>query len=424
MLGGGARVRIVSGFSGAGKTSWAAQEAAHLGSECAYYDVGDVPGPAIAASLVRELAAQWAAPTAGGLRQVLLPGASGVEALRALDRFLGANEVQALVVLDNAHRVPANDLRMLVDATQHLRFVLLAQPTPSIAELEAMIAVQQEVLKGWGLDEAAAEVHTQCARASTVALERLLSFTGGLPLYVRTAAQLSTVEYDGDVAALCTAIEAHTTLVATAQEMILARSFDALPETVRDCATALSLSDVPLSGVEATKLVKAVFGTEAAVFAAAIRQLRPLGVVRLYGTRGLQIHDAFRVLGLRRYAELPPLQATAGREALKELILASFEKDRDASRFPLFVRTLVELGDLKILVRHRHRRVVPRAWHRRRHLGVARGCRRQREHRPGTAVLRVGWAGIRRDEVRRPGENGPTPPSHGGTRHATRARSP
>ena len=144
--------------------------------------------------------------------------------------FLGANEVQALVVLDNAHRVPCERSAYAGRCHfKHLRFVLLAQPTPSIAELEAMIAVQQEVLKGWGLDEAAAEVHAQCARASTVALERLLGFTGGLPLYVRTAAQLSTVEYDGDVAALCTAIEAHTTLVATAQEMILARSFDALP---------------------------------------------------------------------------------------------------------------------------------------------------------------------------------------------------
>jgi hypothetical protein len=350
ILDGGARVRIVSGFSGAGKTAWAARAAVQLGSECAYYDVGDVPGPAIAASLVRELAAQWAAPRAGGLRQVLLPGASGVEALRALDRFLSGNGTQALVVLDNAHRVPASDLRMLVDATQYLRFVLLAQPTPSIAELETTIAVQQEVLSGWGLDQAAAEVQAQGAGASAAELGRLLAVTGGLPLYVRTAAQLSTGEYGGDVAALCAAIEAHTTLVATAQEMILARSFDALPEAVRDCAAALSLSDVPLSEPEATKLVKAAFDTEAAAFAAAMRQLRPLGVVRLYGAGRLQIHDAFRVLGLRRYAELPRLQAIAGREELKELILASFKKERDVSRFPLFVRTLVELGDLKTLV--------------------------------------------------------------------------
>ena len=350
ILDGGPRVRIVSGFSGAGKTAWAAQAAVHLGDECAYYDVGDVPGPAIAASLVRELAAQWAAPTAGGLRQVLLPGASGVEALRALDRFLGANKTRALVILDNAHRIPANDLRMLVDATRHLRFVLLAQPTPSLAELEAMIAVQQEMLNGWGLDEVAAEVHAQGARASAAELGRLLHVTGGLPLYVRTAAQLSTGAYGGDVAALCSAIEAHTALVATAQEMILARSFGALPEAVRDCAAVLSLSDMPLSEAEAAKLVEAVFRTEAAGFAAAMRQLRSLGVVRLYGARRLQIHDAFRVLGLHRYAELPPQQAMEGRNALKELILASFEKDRDTSRLPLFIRTLVELGDLKTLV--------------------------------------------------------------------------
>lgn len=349
-LNSGARVRIVTGFSGAGKTAWAAQAVVHLGSESAYYDVGDVPGPAIAASLVRELAAQWATPTKGGLRQILMPGASGLESLQALDRFLGANGVQAHVVLDNAHRVSATDLRILIDATQHLRFVLLAQPTASIAELEATIGVQQEMLQGWGLDQVAAEVQAQGARASAVDLGRLLKVTGGLPLYVRAAAKLSAVEYGRDVAALCSAIDARTNLATTAQETILARSFDTLPEQVRDCVAALSLSDVPLKESEAERLVKAAFGVEATGFAAAVRQLRPLGVVRHYGARRLQLHDAFRVFGLRRYGELPSQQAATGREALKQLILESFESDRDVLRFPLFVRTLVELGDLKILV--------------------------------------------------------------------------
>ena len=344
------RVRIVSGFSGAGKTAWAAQAAVHLGNECAYYDVGDVPGPAIAASLVRELAAQWAAPTAGGLRQLLLPGPSGIESLRALDRFLGTSAARALVVLDNAHRVPATDLRTLIEATQHLRIVLLAQPSPSIVELEATSGLQQEVLHGWGLDQAAAEVQAQGAAAAANELGRLLALTGGLPLYVRTAAQLSVAQYGGDVAAMCAAIEAHTNLVETPQELILSRSFDALPESVRDCAAVLSLSDVPLNEVEATRLVKAAFGLDAPTFAAAARQLRPRGVVRVYGAGRLQIHDAFRVLGLRRLADIPPLQATAGRQALKEVILESFARERDTSRFPLLIRTLVELGELKPLV--------------------------------------------------------------------------
>jgi hypothetical protein len=289
-------VRVISGFSGAGKTAWAAQAAVHLGSECAYYDVGDVPGPAIAASLVRELAAHWAAPTAGGLRQVLLPGATGVEALRALDRFLGANAARALVVLDNAHRVPAGDLRMLIEATRHLRFVLLAQPSPSIAELEATIGLQHEVLHGWGLDHAAAEARAHSLRASVRDLGRLLALTGGLPMYVRTAARLSATEYGGDVAAMCSAVEGNSHLVETAQEVILSRLFDALSEPVRDCVAVLSLSDVPLSEAEVARLVEAALDLNATALSAAVRQLRPLGVVP--GSR----RRVRRAPGLRRRA--------------------------------------------------------------------------------------------------------------------------
>lgn len=345
-----ARVRIVTGFSGAGKTAWAAQAAVHLGTECAYYDVGDMPGAAIAASLVRELAAQWAAPTANGLREVLLPGPSGIESLRALDKFLAANGARALVVLDNAHRVPTSDLRILIDATQHLRFVLLAQPSPSISELEAITGIEQESLPGWSFDQVVGEVHAHGARASAIELGRLVALTGGLPLYVSSAAQLSAARYGGDIGAMCSAIETHTNLIDTAQELILSRSFDALSESVRDCVAALSLSDVPLTQTETSRLVGATFNIAAPALASAVRQLRQFGVVRFNGAQRLQVHDAFRVLGLRRFSSIAPTQAAAGRNALKELIIESFAKEQDVSRFPLFIRTLVELGELKSLV--------------------------------------------------------------------------
>lgn len=345
------RVRIVSGFSGAGKTAWAAQAAMHTAdASCAYYDVGDVPGPAIAASLVRELAAQWANHEARSLRQVLLPGVTGTEALRALDAYLASNDKRALVVLDNAHRVAVADLRALIDATRHIRFVLLAQPSASILEVATLLSLAPETLPGWSLDEIAAEASAQSARGSASDLDRLRSLTGGLPLYVRTAAQLSAAQYAGDLGAMCSAIEAHTHVAVTAQELILTRLFEALPKETRDSVAVLSLCDVPLLDHEAAQLIQQTLGTEARGFAETLRQLQALGVIRLFGSRRLQIHDAFRVIGLRHFCSFPTQQAKTGREALKDLLVESFVQYRDASRFPLYIRTLVELGELKPLI--------------------------------------------------------------------------
>jgi hypothetical protein len=343
------RVRIISGLSGSGKTAWAAQAAMHRGGACAYYDVGDLPGPAIAASLVRELAAQWVAPMEGGLRRVLLPGAAGTDALRALDRFLGAQDTQALVVLDNAHRVSAAGLRAMLDATEHLQFVLLAQPSVAISELEAMLGLTVELLEGWSLDEAAAEAHAQGVEASAETLGRLEKLTGGLPLYIRSAFQLSTSQYSGRVAALCAAVEAHTNLVETAQEVILSRSFAALSVEAQDCVAVLSVSDSPMSQSEAEGWLQGVFGTSARSFAAVLRELRPLGIVRLYGAQRLQIHDAYRILGKRRLSTYSAQQERLVYSKLKDLIFRSLEPE-NAHRLPLLISTLVVLGDFDTLI--------------------------------------------------------------------------
>lgn len=345
-----AQVRIVTGLSGSGKTAWAARAAMHLGGECAYYDVGDLPGPALAESLARELVAQWAPSNADGLRQILLTGHSGVGSIRALDNFLATHAVPALVVLDNAHRVSASDLSQLFAAASHLRFVLLAQPSPVVAQIEVTSAIQQETLQGWGLDQIAAEMHAQGARGSAADIARLQSLTGAMPLYVRSAAQLSATQYGGEIGALCDALSANENLVESAQEIILNRAFDALDESARDCVAILSLSDVPLTDREAFALVQSASALKRAGFVQAVRRLRNLGMLRLFGGQRLQIHDAFRVLGFRRLAELPPATATQARETLKELILESFKAHRDTSRFPLFIRTLVDLRELKTLV--------------------------------------------------------------------------
>lgn len=145
------RIRIICGLSGAGKTAWAAQAAQHSTQACAYYDAGDLPGPALASTLVRELAARFATQEQGGLRRILLPGASGVEALRTFDTFLQQRNDNLLLVLDNAHRIPVENLRDVLHATTRIHFVLLCQPHDNVRQLEAMTGLQRESLQGWDI---------------------------------------------------------------------------------------------------------------------------------------------------------------------------------------------------------------------------------------------------------------------------------
>lgn len=149
------RVRIICGLSGAGKTAWAAQAALHCSQLCAYYDTGDLPGPALASTLVRELAAKFATPDRDGLRKILLPGASGYEALRTFDTFLDQQGATLLLILDNAHRVPVENLRDTLNATKCIRFVLLCQPHDNVRKLEAVTGLQREALLGWDIDTVA-----------------------------------------------------------------------------------------------------------------------------------------------------------------------------------------------------------------------------------------------------------------------------
>ena len=104
--------------------------------------------------------------------------------MRALDTFVGQQGLRPLIVLDNAHRVPADSLRGLADITTHLRFVLLCQPSPAVQVLEARLGIARESLLGWDTDAVATEVDGVGGRGSAATYERLRMLTAGLPLYV------------------------------------------------------------------------------------------------------------------------------------------------------------------------------------------------------------------------------------------------
>jgi len=344
------RVRMIVGFSGAGKTSWVSQTALHATDRLAYYDVADISGPALASAVARELAARIYGSRGGKLGEILLPGAGGTEILFAIGRHLAEDKLTATVVLDNAHRVPPGDLVSLVNASEHLRFVLLAQPGQSIARIEATIGIQAEPLAGWSNETAAAEGASIGCRGSYEDYERLLRLTGGLPLYIQNALKIASESYGCDLSRLIGALEERTHITETAQELILADVFDTFNDIDRKATAALSLSDVPLTQAEAAGVLKQSFAIEPAAAAAAFRHLRSSGAIQIFGIDRFKVHDAMRPLGRGYLDESGAEHVQKAQEAIRDLLIATLQQDNDRQRVFLLLRMFVALGNIKPLV--------------------------------------------------------------------------
>lgn len=344
------RVRIICGLSGAGKTAWAAQAALHCSQLCAYYDTGDLPGPALASTLVRELAAKFATPDRDGLRKILLPGSSGYEALKTFDTFLDQKGASLLLVLDNAHRVPVENLRDTLNATKCIRFILLCQPHDNVRELEALTGLQREALLGWDLDTVAAAVDDIGGFASAHGYEQLRSYTGGLPLYVQSAAKIAVSEYESNIDALCAELLQQENSVETAQEVILTRVYQGFDKSVQDSLALFSLADVGLSRDEVAELLVNSLKISKGGAATILKKMRATGAVEVFGNQTLKVHDAVRALGMQHLALMDPAVANNALMALKELLIVSLHNTRDTSRFALLTQIYIKLNDVMTLI--------------------------------------------------------------------------
>lgn len=340
-------VRLICGFSGAGKTSWAAQTAAHSGSACAYYDAGDTEPTALASALVRECAAQLAGAVA--LEKVLLPGASGLESLRALDQALREKGGSPILVIDNAHALPSTALDQIARNTTSIRLVLLCHPGRTVAELEALRAIQREDLCGWSVEDVAAEAAALYCSGTIEGMERLRILTGGYPLFVQSAARLAAAEHTGSIDAFVQSLEGGLHGAVTAQEVILERVFDGLPLQQQQAACALCFSDVPLSRGEMLKLLTRCLDMEEASAASIVRQLKTMGLAQSVGGDRARVHDAVRTLGRIRSNESPEFKARALRE-LSEIILQSLEEHRDFGRIVFWAKLLAAINHLEPLI--------------------------------------------------------------------------
>jgi hypothetical protein len=343
-------VRIITGFSGAGKTAWVSQAAQHTNDTITYFNVSGTPGPALAASLSRELAGALFGSKGGGLGDILLPGASGLEILRAIDVRLRQSGLDVTVVLDNAHLVAADDLVPIISQRKHLKFVFLCQPGASVQECEAVLKLKSEPLRGWATDTIALEGQELGCRGDFAAYDNLRSLTAGLPLFAQNALHIVAIEYGGDIPKFCSELHAQTHGVQTAQETILKKLLAALSPDARNAIAVLSICDVPLERAEASSIVQTTCGLDEQAVATALRQLRPTGSLQVFGGDKFKIHDAVRPLGRAQLEEFGHETSYKAHVTLKDMIARSLARSWDMTKLSLYLRLLAAVGDIKTIV--------------------------------------------------------------------------
>lgn len=345
----GERVRLIVGYSGAGKTSWLAQTAQHAPGVLVYLDVADTPGAALANAVAREVAGRLFG-TGRGLGEVLLPGASGREILQLLSRRLVERGELVTVALDNVHQLSADDLVGVIQSGKDIRFVLLGRPEGEVSAIEAVLGVTSEALLGWAPDTVAAAAHDEGCQGDAGDCQRLIDLTGGLPLFVLNAISVATSDYNGSLKRLCAdlARSAHTKEIA--QDLILGRVFEKLPEAVSDVAEMLSLCDAPLRREEAQSYVAAAGGPDQAVFARVLRYLVGQGLLQTFADDRIKLHDAARVVGKGRLLLRGTGKVKARQEALIDIVQKSLIESWHPAKLSLFLRLAGELGRLDVLV--------------------------------------------------------------------------
>ncbi|MCV0398187.1 MAG: SEC-C domain-containing protein [Rhizobiaceae bacterium] len=345
----GERVRLIVGYSGAGKTSWLAQSAQHAAGTLVYLDVADTPGAALANAVAREVAAR-VFKTGHGLGEIFLPGASGREILQLLSRRLAGQGEVVTVALDNVHQLAADDLIGVIQSGSNMRFVFLGRPEGEVSAIEALAGLTREALLGWGPDTVAAAARDGGCHGDAADCQRLIELTGGLPLFVLNAISLTKSDYEGSLKRLCAdlAQSAHTKEIA--QDLILGRVFDRLPKAVADVAELLSLCDAPLTREEIRSFVSAAGGPDRAVFDRALRHLVDQGMLQVFANDRIKLHDAARAVGKGRLLLHGAEAVRARQEALRVVVQKSLRQSWHPAKLSLFLRLSGEVGRLDLLV--------------------------------------------------------------------------
>lgn len=339
-------VRLMIGFSGAGKTVWASWQAQHCSAPAIYFDVAGLPGNALAGSLARELAARFLGSGTHGAVQ--LPATSGIELLQALNKKINLPELP-LVVIDNIHRIDVEEMRNIVATCSRVKLILLAQPWEEGRRLEALLGIKSEQLNGWDEDTIASVFAEKGANISPEAARRWRILTSGMPLFVKNAAFLCLNFYDGDATSFANEVEKRDHAEELSQETILRMTTSTLPGDEAAVIAALSLSTVPLSNPDINEYLKSL-PTSLLQPNVVLRSLQKKGLVQIFSNGSRKLHDALRISGSALLSKFSVEETLSLQIKLRDILLRSFLTKKDLSLFGAWMRLLPPTGHIETLV--------------------------------------------------------------------------
>ncbi|MGW1291182.1 ATP-binding protein, partial [Streptomyces sp. NPDC002586] len=334
-------VRLVVGFSGAGKTTWAAHAAAACPHPVTYFDVAGLPDASVPGALARQLAARHLSRQAAES----LPHVDGVDLLRAVHARLARAGTVVAIVVDNIHRLGTTSVRVMAEALPTARLILLGHPRPEQITLAAHLSITTEELAGWSSDTVAAVFQAEDCTLDYGTAQRVRALTAGLPLYVVNSAQLTRTAYARDGSAFCDAVHAQLHMNATAQERILQEAFNLLASPTRMVAGILAIAEVPLSAAELRHLAQAG-GQRPAHAGRAVRDLAAHGFTQDFADGRVTLHDAVRPVASSAADDLSENTANAVREALLPIL----EEHRGHAQSSRWLRLLTETGRVERLL--------------------------------------------------------------------------
>jgi hypothetical protein len=342
-----ARIRVIVGVSGAGKTSWLSSSAEHLSTSVVFMrassEIVDV-----ASWLVRNLAATLLRSNNDTISAVFRPGAVGSESLRLLDHVAARTPIT--IAIDNAHLLDAGVLARCVNDSARLRWIVLMQPGPQTASLLARLQLDAEQLGGWAPTTIASVLADFAIPCSPELALRLRAVTAGSPLFIEGAARVAREHYAGDIGRLLDEQSRGTHVARLPQEQIVAddvvRYLTADAKLVGGMLAQLR-SDIPID------LVRRL-ATEALRLPApgvSLRELTEWHILRPGAADTVAVHDAFRpALNTERALVDPAVRSRCMRFLLDEINNLRGSDSWSLERLLDTLRLLTDLGEAHAVV--------------------------------------------------------------------------